>query len=102
MTVIWNVASMQRDLPDGDTPPEGLVTIVHWTARLSEASSYGTVGLGEPDPDAYTPYDEVTEEQAIQWAKDALGPEEVTTIESFLTAQEQEILNPTTAEGVPW
>ena len=26
MTVVWNVASMQRDLPDGDTPPEGLVT----------------------------------------------------------------------------
>ena len=94
---------MQRDLPDGDTPPEGLVTTVHWTARLSEdASSYGSVGLGEPDPAAYTPYDEVTEEQAIQWAKDALGPEKVTAIESSLAAKEQEILNPTTADGVPW
>lgn len=102
MTVVWNVASLQRDLPDGDTPPEGLVTTVHWTARLSEASSYGSVGLGEPDPAAYTPYDEVTEEQAIQWAKDALGPETVTAIESGLAAQEQEILNPTNADGVPW
>ena len=102
MSVIWKVVSMQRDLPDGDTPPEGLVTVVHWTAQLGEASSYGSVGLGAPDPDNYTPYDEVTETQAVDWAKAALGPETVSGIESSLASQEEEILNPTTADGVPW
>lgn len=102
MSVIWNVVSMQRDLPDGDTPPEGLVTVVHWTATFSEARNYGSVGLGAPDPDNYTPYDDITETQAIDWAKTALGPEKVSGIESTLLKQEQRILNPTTADGVPW
>ncbi len=102
MSVIWNVVSMQRDLPDGDTPPEGLVTTVHWTATLGEAHNYGSVGLGTPDPDDYTPYDEITETQAVDWAKAALGPETVSEIESSLASQEEEILNPTTADGIPW
>jgi len=93
---------MQRDLPDGDTPPEGLVTAVHWTAKLGEAYNYGSVGLGAPDPDNYTPYDEITETQAVDWVKAALGPETVSEIESGLASQEEEILNPTTADGIPW
>lgn len=102
MSVIWNVVSMQRDLPDGDTPPEGLVTTVHWIAKLGEAYNYGSVGLWPPDPDDYTPYDEITETQAVDWAKAALGPETVSEIESGLASQEEEILNPTTADGIPW
>lgn len=102
MAVVWNVVQMQRNLPDGDTPPDGLVTLLHWTAQFGEARNYGSVELGAPDPDNYTPYSNVTEEQAIQWAKDALGPETVSGIESDLLQQEQRILNPTTADGVPW
>ena len=102
MSVTWNVVEMQRNLPDGDTPPDGLVTIIHWTAQFGEANSYGSVGLGAPDPDNWTPFEDITQEQAIQWAKDALGPETVSGIESGLLEQEQRILNPTTADGLPW
>ena len=102
MSVVWNVVQMQRNLPDGDTPPDGLVTTLHWTAQFLNANNYGSVGLGEPDPDNYTPYADITEAQAVQWAKDALGSEKVTAIESGLAQQEQRILNPTTADGVPW
>lgn len=102
MSVIWNVVQMQRNLPDGDTPPDGLVTTLHWTANFSNASSYGSVALGAPDPDNYTVYSSITEEQAIQWVKDALGLEKVSGIELGLLKQEQRISNPTTADGVPW
>jgi hypothetical protein len=102
MSVVWNVVQMERNLPDGDTPPDGLVTTLHWTAKLSQANSYGSIGLGEADPDNYTPYADITKAQAIQWAKDALGTEQVNSIESGLIIQEQKILNPTTANGVPW
>ena len=102
MSVVWNVVQMERNLPDGDTPPDGLVTTLHWTARFSESSCYGSVGLGEADPANYTPYADITEAQAIQWAQDALGTEKVNAIESGLMSQEQRILNPTTADGVPW
>ena len=39
---------------------------------------------------------------AVDWAKAALGPETVSEIESSLASQEEEILNPTTADGIPW
>ena len=102
MSVTWNVVQMERNLPDGDTPPDGLVTTIHWTAQFGQARNYGSVGLGAPDPDNYTVYSGITEQQAIQWAKDALGPEKVSGIESSLLQQEQRILNPTTADGIPW
>lgn len=102
MSVVWNVVQMQRKLPDGETPPDGLVTTLHWTAQFLNASTYGSVGLGAPDPDNYTTYADITEAQAVQWAKDALGSETVSAIESGLTQKQQRILNPTTADGIPW
>ena len=102
MSVVWNVVQMERNLPDGDTPPDGLVTTLHWTAQFLQANCYGSIGLGEADPDNYTPYADITAAQAAQWAKDALGTEQVNSIESGLMAQRQRILNPTTAKGLPW
>ena len=102
MSVVWNVVQIERNLPDGDTPPNGLVTTLHWTAQFSETSCYGSIGLGEADPDNYTPYVDITEAQAVEWAQDALGTEKVIAIESGLTQQKQKILNPTTGKGVPW
>ena len=44
----WDIANMERHLPDGDTCPDGAVYTVHWTATLEEdgevASCYGKIG----------------------------------------------------------
>lgn len=34
---------------------------------------------------SYTPYDQLTEAQVVQWVKDSLGPETVAKTESVLT-----------------
>lgn len=103
---VWAIANMERELPDGDTPPEGQVYTLHYTVthydQGKSAGAYGSVGLGAPDPDNYTPFDQVTEEQAIGWLKAALGDEQVAAIESSLEKAIQEELNPTHASGVPW
>jgi predicted sugar kinase len=78
---------------------------LHWRATDSDAdgntgSAYGTVGVtlvGTP-----TPYADITEEQAIGWAKDALGEDEVASIEAGIAAQIDAAANPTTASGVTW
>lgn len=102
MSVIWNVIGMERDLPDGNTPPLGTVTSIHWSAKLTEVGNDGTVFLGPPDPNNYIPFSDITEAQAIQWAKDALGPETVSEIEADLATAEQSALNPTKGYDVPW
>ena len=105
-TTTWSVVNMERTLPDGDVPPEGQITTIHWTANLVDqgesAGAYGSVGLGTPDPSAYIPFEDITEDEAIGWVKDALGAEQVASIEAALAEQIQQKLNPTSAAGVPW
>jgi hypothetical protein len=103
MAVLWKISSMDRDLTQGDN--ENIITQIHWTASDSDAdentgSSYGSVGVtlvGTP-----TAYADVTEAMAIGWAKDALGAEQVTSIETNIASQIEALANPTTASGVPF
>ena len=94
---------MDRDLTQGDN--ENIITQIHWRASDSDADgntgySYGSVSVelvGTP-----TPYADVTEANAIGWAKDALGDEQVTAIEASIASQIEALANPTTASGVSW
>jgi predicted sugar kinase len=104
MAVVWKINTLDRDLTQGDN--ENIITQIHWTASDSDAdgntgSSYGSVGvtLGEGD---VIPYADVTEADAIGWAKDALGDEQVTAIEASIASQIDAQANPTTASGVPF
>ena len=103
MAVTWTIANMERDLVQGDNTD--IVTILHWRATDEDdngntGSAYGTVGVtlvGEP-----VPYADITEAQAIGWAKDALGEDEVASIEAGIASQIAAKANPTTASGVTW
>jgi hypothetical protein len=103
---VWDIANMERKLPDGDVPPDGQIYTIHYTVthydQGESAGAYGSIGLGDPDPDNYTPFADITKEQAIDWVKSALGDEQVATITAALEAQIQEKLNPTHATGTPW
>ena len=103
MAVTWNIEDMKRDLVQGEYTD--IVTSLQFKAKDSDAdgNSYevkGTVNVtlvGTP-----TPYADITEAQAIGWAKDALGEEQVTSIEAGIASQIDAMANPTTASGVSW
>lgn len=102
----WDIAQLERHLPDGETCPDGAVYTIHWTASYEEngesASAYGSIGLGDPEPDEFTPFSELTKEKVLNWLFAALGPDQIVTIEEGLYQQVQGKLNPTSAAGVPW
>ena len=104
-TISWNIAQLERKLSDG------AVYTAHWTVNATRAvedgddltaGSYGSVGFGEPDPDNFIEYDELTKEGVVRWVKDALGEEQVETIEDGLSARLDNAENPTDASGLPW
>lgn len=105
-TVQWQVGNLDRSLPDGDQYPEGKVYSAGWYATYEEngesAYAYGSVGFGEADPQHYTPYSQLTQEEVLQWVFETLGPDAVVSIQESLYKQVQEKLNPTHASGVPW
>jgi hypothetical protein len=104
-TYTWHIAQLERKLSDG------AVYTAHWTVTATRevtggddltAGSYGSVGFGDPDPKSFIEYDELTKEEVVQWVKDALGEEQVETIEDGLSAQLDKVENPTDASGIPW
>jgi len=104
MAVIWKINSMNRTIKLDDK--DDVVTTIHWRASDTDSdgntgSSYGSVGvtLGSG---AFVAYADITEANAIQWAKDALGTDEVKNIEDSIANQISLMKNPITASGVPF
>ena len=103
MAVTWTISTMDRDLKSGDN--ENIITTIHWTASDTDkdgntGSSYGSVGVtlvGTPKA-----YADVTESDAINWTKNALGADEVKSIEDNIASQISAMKTPTTASGVSW
>lgn len=61
---------------------EKVVTTVHWRYSGTDendvtAEIYGAQAVGEPTPDAFTPYPELSEEQVIGWMESVLDIEEM-------------------------
>ena len=108
MAVTWSVVSLDSTKTVGSL--SDVVTTVHWTATDSETvgedtytgSLYGSVGLADADSSSFTAYGSITESDAVSWAKAAIGADEVTAIETSITAQITEAKTPTTTSGVPW
>ena len=82
-----------------------VVTTIHWRASDTDSdentgSLYGSVSvtLGKD----FIAYKDIKEANAIQWAKDALGADEVKRIENNIASQIAEQKTPTTASGVSW
>ena len=104
MAVTWNVVSLDATKTVGSL--SDVVTTVHWTAGDADGdhtgSSYGSVGLAEADSGSFTAYASITKDNAVAWAKSALGADEVTRVETSIAAQITESKTPTTSTGVPW
>jgi hypothetical protein len=104
MSVTWTIESMQRTIKLDDK--DDVVTNIHWRASDTDsdgnsATSFGSVGvtLGSG---AFVAYADITEANAIQWAKDALGTDKVKEIEENIANKILLKKNPTTASGVSW
>ena len=112
MAVTWDVAALDATKTVGSL--SDVVTVVHWTASDSETvgsgdaavvhtgSAYGSIGLAAADSGSFTAYADITKDNAIAWAKAAIGSDEVTSIETRIAAQITESKTPTKTSGVPW
>ena len=104
MAVTWDVVCLDATKTVGSL--SDVVTTVHWTATDADGdhtgSAYGSIGLAAADSESFTAYADITKDNAIAWAKDALGTDEVTSIETSIAAQITESKTPTTTHGIPW
>lgn len=105
MAITWSIVQLDYALSlDGKTD---VVNNSHWQCTDSDdagnqARVYGSVAIPTNDLTYFTPYPDITESLAIAWTKDALGAEEVASIEANVASQLSLIENPTEGSGTPW
>ena len=112
MQFSWQVNALEAD------KVTGVISIVHWELlalewvggveenerELHRERVYGTIDLDATDPSAegFVDWSDVTEPQAIEWVKTALGDEEVSKLEQGVTTALELKLNPTEKTDLPW
>ena len=60
------------------------------------ATSIGTQTLDVSEITNFIPFDQVTNEEVVEWTQDAMGVELVTAIEAGLASQIESLIHPTT------
>jgi hypothetical protein len=107
MTITNTWAVLQMDAypeQDGETD---VVFNVHWTLTGTDGTYSGNVYGSQSvtvDPEApFTPYADLTQAQVIGWVKDALGEEQVSSLEANVAEQIANQINPPiVTPALPW
>ncbi len=104
MAVTWDVHSLDVTKTVGSL--SDVVTAVHWKASDADGDHIGQIsgitGLADADSGSFIAYADITKDNAISWAKSAIGSDEVTAVETSIAAQITESKTPTKYSGVPW
>lgn len=85
MTTDWIISAMECKVHEEDMTD--VVIIVHWRYQARElheekeyfAETYGATSVGMPDPETFTPYDQLTKEQVVGWLEAELDVEQMNT-----------------------
>ena len=105
MAITWSIVQLDYAVSlDGETD---VVNNSHWQCIDSDdagnqARVYGSVGIPTDDITDFIPYTDITEAQALEWTKTALGAEEVASMEANVAAQLALLEDPLEGSGTPW
>ena len=109
MAVTWTIVSTEADIATGE------IKVLHW-----EASDYEIVGENskqvihrgkvcgaqildvDSSSEDFIQWQDVTEENAINWVKTYMGTEEVTNVETEVARQITESKTPVVTYSNPW
>lgn len=90
------VAASQGDLSDVVVSVD--YRIGYTTTRRQWTYHRGSVSFAPADPDVFTAFDDITEDDMIAFVEQSLGSE----LAEIKAALEQQLLNPITAKPLPW
>ncbi len=112
MAATWSIINLDRQVSmDGKAD---VITTVHWQvvdletvgsgddAMEHHGSRCGSVGLDTSDLSSFIAYADIKESDAITWAKEALGEDQVAACEQSVADQITESKTPTTKTGKPF
>ena len=78
MAFVWTINSLQIM----NTPEPQTVVMSNFTIAKDGQQVNYSVNLLPANPDDFTPFDQITQEQALAWTQAALGPDRVAAMEN--------------------
>ena len=102
-TYVWTIQSLSVV-----QSPEPMTVVLSGYTLTGEdtgtvAQMSGVVQLLPPDPGNFTPYDQITQAQAVEWTQAALGPTGVAGLESSVQQMIDQMKIPQPQpEQLPW
>ena len=113
VTKTWDIVAMDSAPTEGSL--SDVVKTIHWNCTGTEtvgsgesavtynSYSYGCVGLDAADSSSFTAFGSITKDNAVAWAKAAIGTDEVTSIETGLESEITEQKTPSIeSKTLPW
>ena len=105
MAITWSIVQLDYAVSlDSETD---VVNNSHWQcvdvdAAGNQGRVYGSVAIPTDNITNFIPYTDITEAQALEWTKTALGAEEVASMEANVAAQLALLEDPLEGSGTPW
>lgn len=101
----WGFPALDVKLSEGEMT--NVVTTVHWTLTGTEgdhtASTYGSLGVGEPTPEGFVDYELLTAAEVQSWVESAMGEEQLQSMYDGLVQQIETLKAPVTGTlPPPW
>lgn len=102
MSIVYTWTFPQFEVAPSEDGLTDVVCVIQWRLDAMDggyiAGAYGTVALGAPNPAAFTPYDQITE----QWAIDAVSSLiDLPAVEAALAGEINKKKNPPTVPMAP-
>ena len=104
MAATWTVTNMKRDVSLNSK--KDVIRTLYWTCADNDeehvGSTYGSAVLDISDLSSFTAFADVTADKAVEWAKAAIGEEEIKSVEESVALQIEYSKTPKNKTGVPW
>ena len=104
ITYNWNCKTVDAYVEQNNEAD--VVYNVHWivtgtsdvadaTGGFYSSTSIGTQTLDVSEITNFIPFDQVTNEEVVEWTQEAMGEEQVTQIEASIASQIESLIHPT-------
>jgi hypothetical protein len=88
MAIAYTWSFPQLEVAPSEGGLNDVIKTIHWRYDAQDgefsAGAYGTVSLAEPDPEAFVPFDGLTEAKVIEWVSESV---DVPALEASLAAE---------------
>jgi hypothetical protein len=104
-TYTWSISQLDC-IPSVDGQIN-VVSNIHWAISATDGTNnttvYGTQGLAFDAKNAFTAYSELTKDQVVEWAQEAIGIDAITALQKSLDNRLEALANPPIVRPpLPW